>query len=427
MKNKQVVTFLSGSAGELDWILPILDYLSKLQFKIKIIYLSRHVQKSVNHNRMLSDYINQPNNGIETISCGGYFTELIEKYGYLMHRINIKLNKPKLLSIFFYIVEKVCKSFFINNLPKRILQNENDGTLIFSEHPSLRRPRDKWIKQKFNRSIFFYHPHSPHIYATELGFNYSEPDSIDLNKKYFLLLGHPADHFSVDDKSELAAPDLAKVFIGHPKYSNRWLHNYQEAARLFRSSFADRMQTNILVISRGIGSYIDQKSQKDLIETTANVIHNQVPNYKLFVKKHPREFNSHWDNILDEYPSIRIVKDHILDIASKVDFVITFWSSGAMDCFNLGVPTIEYYDPNKNPKQQLPEGDSYTTIYRKLGIVLPANNEEELELAVSRLVSEDYKMPSDAPHSFYSELIFRSNQWDKTIDKILVSHNLIND
>ena len=46
MKNKQVVVFLSGSAGELDWILPILDYLSKLQFKIKIIFLSRHVKKA---------------------------------------------------------------------------------------------------------------------------------------------------------------------------------------------------------------------------------------------------------------------------------------------------------------------------------------------------------------------------------------------
>jgi hypothetical protein len=330
------------------------------------------------------------------------------------------------LSILFYIVEKACRRVFIINLPKHILQNEHDGTLIFSESPSLRRPRDQWIKQKFNRSIFFYHPHSPHVYATELDRKYPEPDSIDLNKKYFLLLGHPADYFSVNDESELAAPDLEKVFIGHPKYSNRWLHNYQEAARLFRSSFAERTQTNILVISRGIGSYIDEKSQKDLIETTANVIHNQVPNYKLFVKKHPREFNSLWDNILDDYPSIRIVKDHILDIASKVDFVITFWSSGAMDCFNLGVPTIEYYDPNKNPKQQIPEGDSYTTIYRKLGIVLPANNEEELELAVSSLVSEDYKMPSDAPHSFYSELITRSNQWDKTIEKILMSHNLIN-
>ena len=60
IKNKQAITFLSGSAGELDWVLPILDYLSKLQFKIKIVYLSRRVQKSIDHNLLLTNYINQP-------------------------------------------------------------------------------------------------------------------------------------------------------------------------------------------------------------------------------------------------------------------------------------------------------------------------------------------------------------------------------
>ena len=44
-ENKKTVAFLSGSAGELDWILPILDHLSNLQFEIKIIYLTRHVKK----------------------------------------------------------------------------------------------------------------------------------------------------------------------------------------------------------------------------------------------------------------------------------------------------------------------------------------------------------------------------------------------
>ena len=55
MKNKKAVAFLSGSAGELDWILPILDHLSNLQFEIKIIYLTRHVKKSVDHNSLLRD------------------------------------------------------------------------------------------------------------------------------------------------------------------------------------------------------------------------------------------------------------------------------------------------------------------------------------------------------------------------------------
>ena len=185
------------------------------------------------------------------------------------------------------LLKRRVKEFFIINLPKHILHDEGDGTLIFSESPSLRRPRDQWIKQMFSKSIFFYCPHSPHIYAADLDKKYPELDTVNLEKKYFLLGGHPADYFTVDAESELAAPDLEKVFIGHPKYSDRWLRVRQDEARSFRSSSAERIQTNILVVSRGHGSYIDEESHADLVETTAQVIHNQIPNYNLFVKKHP--------------------------------------------------------------------------------------------------------------------------------------------
>ena len=97
-----------------------------------------------------------------------------------------------------------------------------------------------------------------------------------------------------------------------------------------------------------------------------------------------------------------------------------------MDCRTLGVPVIEYFDPNKHPKQQVPEGDSYTTIYRKLGVVLSASNKEELDVAVSKVVNENYTIASDTPHSFYTELIASSNQWHEKIDEILLSSNLIN-
>ncbi len=425
VKNKQAVAFLSGSAGELDWMLPILDYLSKLQFEIKIVYLSRHVQKSVDHNLLLSNYINQSGKEIETISCGGYFIELIEKCGYLMHRINIKLKKPRLLSILFYIVERFCKSIFMIQLPRNIIQNEGEDTIIFSESPSLRRPRDHWIKKMFNKSIFFYCPHSPHIYTSDLDRKYEEADHIDVNKKYYLLMGHPSDYFPVDEESEYAAPDLEKVFIGHPKYSRRWLNTRQEEARSFRSSFAKRKKSNILVISRGHGSYIDEDSQRDLVETTAQVIQDQIPNYNLFVKKHPRETNSHWDKIIEDYPSIRIVEDHILDIASKVDFAITFWSSGAIDCATLGVPVIEFYDPNKYPKQQISVGDNFTTIYRKLGLVHAADDKKELVKVVSGLLRRDSNMQLKKPHSFYNDLMHQSNLWEEKIEEILATKNLL--
>jgi len=425
VKNKQVVTFLSGSAGELDWMLPILDYLSKLQFEIKIIYLTRHVKKSVDHNSLLRDYISQPNNKIEAISIGGHFTEMIDKLGYLVHRINIKLNKPKLLSVFFYIIDYVCRRVFEINLPKHLLINQGESTLIFSESPSLRKPRDQWIKKMFNKSIFFYCPHSTHIYTSDLNRKYPELGYIDVNKKHFLLMGHPSDYFPVDEESEYAAPDLEKVFIGHPKYSRLWLNTRQKEARSFRSSFAKRKKSNILVISRGHGGYIDEEFQKYLVQTTVQVIQDQTPNYNLLVKKHPRETNSHWDKIIKDHPSIRIVEDHILDIASKVDFAISFWSSGAIDCATLGVPVVEFYDPNKHPKQQIPEGENFTTIYRKLGLVYPANNELELASIIARLLGENFEMQSVETHSFYSDLMNRSNNWKTPIGKILAANGYV--
>ena len=69
--NKTAIAFLSGSAGELDWVLPILDYLLKKEFNLKIIFLSRHVLKSVETNSMLKDYIFQENNKIEVVLLGG--------------------------------------------------------------------------------------------------------------------------------------------------------------------------------------------------------------------------------------------------------------------------------------------------------------------------------------------------------------------
>ena len=98
-----------------------------------------------------------------------------------------------------------------------------------------------------------------------------------------------------------------------------------------------------------------------------------------------------------------------MEIAKNVDFVISFWSSGAMDCNTLGVPVIEYFDPNKYSKQQIYEGEGFTTIYRKLGIVFPANNEIELGRVVSSLVESNATKAKITPHSFYNDLMNKSS------------------
>ena len=169
---------------------------------------------------------------------------------------------------------------------------------------------------------------------------------------------------------------------------------------------------------------MDAARHEYLVESTVRVMQRQFSEHEILVKKHPRETQSHWDQFVDA-DSIKTVNDHMLRVAAGVDFVVSFWGSGAMDCFSLGVPVIEYYDPNENPKQQVPEGEGYTTIYRKLGIVFPANNEEELEEAVSNLAHTGFDTSSSTVHSRYAEMLELSNKWNGAIENILSTHGYL--
>ena len=428
-KEKVAIVFISGSAGELDWILPILDYLLQKKFKIKIIFLSRHALKSVEENNMCNEFINSKNNKIDTISLGGYLFEKIERIGYLTYRgfLKLEFSKIPLINSLFKFYFSFLKFLFIRKLPKDITDFKDNKFLFFAEFPGLRRPRDKWIKEMFNSSIFFYSPHSPHIYVEDLDKQYEESFQKDFKKDSFLLLGHPGDFEIINDGKELASEDLEKLFIGHPKYSNNWLRNLKNESRLFRETCKARNKTTILVLSRGYGSYLDESSHIKMVDNTIEAIENQVPNYSLFVKKHPREKPSHWDKVSTENKAIEVLNEHILQLATKVDFVISFWGSGSMDCFMLGVPVIEYWNPIKHHKQQVPVDDTYTTIYRKLGIVLEASDELELGEQISRLKNDQYRLSVKEVHPYFDQLIKRSNQWNETIEKILLTKDFILD
>ena len=121
---KTGIVFLSGSAGELDWILPIIDDLLKKDFNIKIIFLTRHVRLSVKNNQMLNDYISQTNPQLETFLCGGYFIEKIEHFAYLLHRASIKfkLGQKPLLQTIYSFLNKILQKFYLMRMPSQIFK-----------------------------------------------------------------------------------------------------------------------------------------------------------------------------------------------------------------------------------------------------------------------------------------------------------------
>ena len=203
------VVFISGSAGELDWILPILDSLLHKNFQIKIIFLSRHALKSVKENRMCNEFIIQETNKIEVISLGGYFFEKIERIGYLIFRgfLRLELSKIPIIKSLFKLLFLFLKFLFIRRLPSTITDYKDRKFLFFTEFPGLRRPRDKWIKEMFSSSIFFYSPHSPHIYVEDLDREYEETYSKDYRKSSFLLVGYPRYFHVINDGRERESAD----------------------------------------------------------------------------------------------------------------------------------------------------------------------------------------------------------------------------
>ena len=114
-KGHTAITFISGSAGEVDWVLPILDFLLNKDFNLKIIFLTKHARKSVEKNRMLNDFICQENSKVEVILCGGYFFEKVERLGYLSYRFFIDSGSSQELKImhfhrtacFFHVFSKI--------------------------------------------------------------------------------------------------------------------------------------------------------------------------------------------------------------------------------------------------------------------------------------------------------------------------------
>ena len=59
MERKIAIVFVSASAGELDWNLPILELLLKKGFYIKIIILTRNAHESIKQNKKVHNFISK--------------------------------------------------------------------------------------------------------------------------------------------------------------------------------------------------------------------------------------------------------------------------------------------------------------------------------------------------------------------------------
>lgn len=411
-KEKKVLILISSSAGELDWILPIVQNLYNKCYKITVIYLSRRAKNSVKENTLLQEFVNQPS--VDEIYCGGKYFEFIDKYGYLLNRLKLKLNLPNILNSIYSLSDKLMGAAYIYIIRKNCELSCNDKYLIFSEFPNLRRARDMWVKNRFTNSTYLYHPHSTNI-NQDLD-NYSNKSEIFSYKgNEFLLLAHPGEYKELRSTGDFNFKELGVVYLGNPKYSKDWLAQYKN---YISNKNNKSKNVRILVISRGYGSYINKNQYINLIDSVIKSANIVFDDYTLIVKKHPRETKSYWNEVSKNNSSIQITENHIMKDACTVDFAISFWTSAALDCHLLGLPVIEFFDPN-TARKSVTVGESKDTVLRKIGVAASANNESELVKAINKIKKNNYLPFSTYKHPYVDDMLKYSNDWKCEFNKII--------
>ena len=150
MKKDSILLLFKGSAGEVDWILPIADKLSK-DLNIYTHFRSKKAFEILKYNKDLFDKWKKINNGF-------YISSIYNNFGWKV--INKILNKF-LNKKFEFLNKKInnikyLKDFFLNKQKNKFFK------YIFSES-SYPNGWYESAKKNKDRSLIIHYPHSPFI------------------------------------------------------------------------------------------------------------------------------------------------------------------------------------------------------------------------------------------------------------------------
>jgi len=417
--NRKALVLIESSAGDLDWIIPVIKYLIDKNLHIEIVYLTKMAKDSVKDNFFLSDYLGR----YPQIKCFevGWIMRKIRAINFILYRIRLK-TKNKILG---YCLNIICNTLAVIFIRISIVRdNIGKENFIFSGHVELRSPRNfrAHLERVFKNSIFFYYPNGSGLYTRKL-----ETDCINNKVRHkcrsYVMLGSPCDFEVLKKSVNYNIEGVVPIYTGHPKYSDKWISSFKKNS--YNSTMEDRKKgVKILIISRIPGAYLDKEVCESLASTTMKVLHEKFSNYQVIVKKHPREFNSYWDTLAEQYSSIIFSEDSVSKAAAKVDFSIAFFSTASIDCFIMGTPVIEFLNPKKLKIVDFDGKNKMDTLCRALKVVLPANNESELRVAIDKIVSKSYKASLESSHSFFQNVVNQSNQWDLDFNFFLNTNNI---
>ena len=394
MKLKTATLFIRSSAGEMEWILPILLKLQEEGFKVKVCFLFQRGQKSCLAN--------------STCRMGFSYFEPYSAPIFYGFRSVIYESLNRVFAYVYKKAERYGVGTFIKALDiiaahvVRYLGWNHVSDIAFIEFPADKSIFGGFLRSRGARRHVFYFPHSPHVYGNSV----MDEGNIEVSEsrvKNVYLFGDHRDFLALKEGGWSPIQNSKSIYIGHPKLSSDWTLQ-------LRSWFAnDKLQpTSVAVLSRGVGNFLSEAEQRYLCETTLRILskYEQVTN--ILIKLHPRETkDSFWCN-LDAH-HIKITEKSIAQLYAEVDLVIGFWTSAALDAVAHEKVFLEFFRPSVSPTQQLFIGGEYLTVYQHLGMAHSAKCEDELCELVEAFLNGDLSPAASDPQ--IKSLIARSNNW----------------
>lgn len=373
------IFFVTSSAGELEWIAPIISLYAKHEIRTKILLVFDRAKESVNRNQLAGSMFRELPHSAGLLFSGKRQAayENVDKGYRALRRLGLLKPDGALERVFLAIARR----FFFR---REELTASAERLAVFMEFPSDKKLFYRLVRAMFPNAVVFFFPHSPHPYHS------FQTKSAELDACPVIDSGDTVYLFGDErDPSALMAasnwtplPKSKIVIVGHPKYSSAWIESVKKKLSLkLIPRTKDGIDPNKIVVgvlSRGFGSHINSEEQKRLVETLLEALDEKYPDSKaIVVKKHPREFrNTAWDLIHRE--DLRFSDEHIWSIFFYSDLIVTFWSSAAIDASVFGREVIEFYDPQRFSDGQLCIKGEWKTVYGAAGFARTCRNYNDL-------------------------------------------------
>ncbi len=386
MTGSKILVIINDSWGEVDWILPVLTHLKEkwtarisVFFNDDAIYNEKSEYQDL-HERLevISKEIITPSKLKETV-----------KWRYRIFEI-LKLASKKLIKV--YLLPRYVKGLVSGDL-----------RFVFTTHDLLKYKCGKNVDfifhdfsgidftqyyRDFPQSKVVVFPHGTFIHGwidNKLKEEFSRFMYFQtIDRDALLLLGSHKDLAFFKTLTSLENI----VITGHPKLEKIWVDSF--AVRRIEGRFDNETRRfRILFIQYPKRRMIKKDVFESFVSTVLDIAESN--NIEIIMKRHPRQDENELKSILERYRNLTMdfATESVLSAATRSDLAISFPSSACMDAIAAGIPVIEYFDYSSQKWTTFVKTDGgRTSIYRKLGLVVPANNGSELEQEIRRLTND---------------------------------------